>query len=135
MDIKQGILWLILTTFLESRNQPDIGQKNVVKVILNRAQKNNLSIMNTVLARNQFSCYNNSLSETFNALIKDYQYIIPVTKNVNQAIYEWKNGSNLSGATHYYSPKAMIPLGKIPSWTKAMHIVKKDKKHIFLVEL
>jgi spore germination cell wall hydrolase CwlJ-like protein len=133
MNIQQGIFWLVLTVFLESRDQPDIGQKNVVKVILNRAHKKDWPLENIVFARKQFSCYNNGLSDALSALIKDYKHIVPVTENVNQAIIEWENGNNLGGATHYYSPKAMIPSGRVPSWAKDMRIVAQEKDHIFLI--
>jgi len=135
MDISTGIFWLILTVFLEARNQPAVGQKDVTKLILNRAKTKNWPVSNIVFARKQFSCYNDGLLNAFSKVVPEIKYIPVVTSNVNEGIEEWNKGDDLKGATHYFNPDE-VP-GRWPStWDKSkMVVLFKEGNHIFLKEI
>lgn len=132
MNIQQGIFWLILTVYHEARGEIGVGQKNVVKVILNRAHKNDWPIENVVRARKQFSCFNAGLG-TESVWIRDIQAAWYVAKNVYEAVKEWEKGDRLDGATHYYAPKGM-PNEKPPYWVKGMTYIGMWGNHKFYRE-
>ena len=135
MNIQTGIFWLVLTVFLEARNQPIAGQKNVAKIILNRGRKKNKEIFDIVLAPEQFSCYNNGLLSALKAVALERQHIATVTANVNRAILEWEAGNDLQGATLYFNPKE-VPGGWPESWKKKRtKFVVQEADHIFLKEV
>lgn len=133
MDAHAGIFWIILTVFCEARNQSPIGQKNVAKVIINRADQKRWPLENVVLARKQFSCFNDGLPDALLKIPKEIPIIIKVTQNVIDAIDEWYEGDNLRGATHYYAFRGpnKIPA---PSWAKSMTFIKDEGDHRFLRE-
>lgn len=132
MNIWAGIFWIILTVYHEARGESAIGQKNVVKVILNRAQAKGWPVENVVRARKQFSCYNLGLDHP-SMYIKEVPIMAVVANNVVLAIKEWEEGERLHGATHYYAPKGM-PDGKPPYWIKGMTKIGKFGNHIFYRE-
>ena len=135
MNIQSGLFWLILTTFLEARDQPPLGQKNVVKIILNRADMRQWPLENIVFAKKQFSCYNDGLPKAFAAVAGETKSIAPVTINVLEAVKEWEAGDNLGGATHYFNPD-LVPGGWPRSWDKKkMRVLGKTGEHIFLIEV
>ena len=134
MNIQAGIFWIILTVFYEARGEDAVGQKNVAKVILNRAHKNNWPIENIVKARKQFSCYNDGIKNSNPLLwIKEIETLVTVVRNVDRAVDEWMEGDNLDGATHYYAPKGMAG-GKPPYWAASMKKIGKFGNHIFYRE-
>lgn len=133
MNLPQGFIWVVLTVYLEARNQPDIGEREVTKVILNRAHKNNWPLKDIVLARKQFSVWNKGVDHKDN-WIKEIIVFVNTSKNCEQAYEEWSNGDNLHGATHYYSPKSMIPKYSVPYWVPKMTFVKQTDDHKFYRE-
>jgi len=135
MNIQAGIFWLILTVFLEARDQTPQGQKNIVKVILNRAEKRNLSIYDIVFKRLQFSCYNDGLASALIDVAYEAKHVGAVTENVMRAVDEWQEGDNLNGATLYYNPK-IVKNGWPSTWDRnKTKIVAKEKDHVFLIEV
>jgi len=127
-QIIKGLFWLILTVYHEARGESTEGQKNVVKIILNRAEAKSCPLENIVLARKQFSCYNEGIKS-----IKDTAAAAVVAANVYTAIDEWLEGNNLRGATHYYAcdgPNKIPP----PYWAKEMEVIGREGNHIFLKE-
>ena len=132
MNIYSGIFWLFLTVYHEARGESPAGQRNVVKVILNRAQAKNWPIENIVRARKQFSCYNDGLSSP-KLFIKEIPAMIEVSGNVLDGVKEWEAGDRLEGATHYYAPAGM-PDGKPPYWIKGMTRIGKWGNHVFYRE-
>ena len=133
-NMQAGIFWLILTVFLEARDQPAIGQKNVAKVIMNRAERKGWPLSEIILARKQFSCYNEGLEKAMQVVVREIGEIAKVTVNVQDAIHDWEEGDTLAGATHYFNPD-LVP-GRWPaSWDRAkMRIVYRAGDHIFLRE-
>jgi spore germination cell wall hydrolase CwlJ-like protein len=116
-DIRSGIFWLILTVFLEARDQKPVGQKAVTKVILNRCNNKEMPVHEIVLAPRQFSCFNEGWTKSLIIAAKEAKEIGKVTLNVLDAIAEWEDGANLSGATHYFNPR-LVP-GRWPkSWDR-----------------
>lgn len=132
MNIQQGIFWIILTVYHEARGEIDVGQKNVVKVILNRADKNGWPIEDIVKARKQFSCFNKGLGHP-DMWIRDIRTAWEVAKNVYHAVNEWERGDQLNGATHYYAadgPNKIAP----PYWVKSMTYIGQWGHHKFYRE-
>lgn len=132
MDMLQAFFWLFLTVYHEARGESPLGQKSVVKVILNRASKRNWPISNIVLARKQFSCYNDGLQSP-NLWLKDIPTAVEVAKNVKEAIEEWTAGDTLEGATHYYASSGPNKI-KPPYWAALMTPVGRFDNHTFLRE-
>jgi N-acetylmuramoyl-L-alanine amidase len=133
MNILQGVFWLFLTVYHEARGEPDVGQRNVVKVILNRAHRKNWPIENIVLARKQFSCFNNGIEGNPEIWIKNIPSMAKVSANVLAAITEWEAGDILQGATHYYAIKGMVTK-RPPYWAKNMDFIVEVAGHRFLRE-
>jgi spore germination cell wall hydrolase CwlJ-like protein len=133
MNIGIGLFWIILTVYHEARGEPPIGQKNVVKVILNRSHLKGWPVEDIIKARKQFSCFNDGITSE-KVWIKDINSALDVTKNVVEAILEWENGDRLDGATHYYAPKGM-PGGKPPYWVKGMKYIGQTVNHKFYREM
>lgn len=132
MNILEGIFWLFLTVYHEARGEPPAGQRAVVKVILNRATKNNWPISSITLARKQFSCYNFGLTSQ-SLKILDIPAFIKVADNVVWGIKEWESGDNLKGATHYYAIAGMVN-HKPPYWAGDMEFITEIEGHRFYKE-
>lgn len=132
MNIWGGIFWILLTVYHEARGEEALGQKNVVKVILNRAKNNNWPVENVVKARKQFSCFNKGLDDP-SMIIRDIVTMGKVAKNVTEAIEEWQEGDDLHGATHYYASSGPNKI-KTPYWAPSMTVVGRWGNHTFLRE-
>jgi len=132
VNILQGIFWLFLTVYHEARGETDMGQKNVVKVILNRAQNKGWKVEDVTRARKQFSCFNKGLDHP-DVYIKDIPAMAKVAKNVYDAIEDWQAGDRLLGATHYYASSGPNKI-KPPYWAPSMTVVGKWGNHTFLRE-
>jgi len=133
MKLPEGFLWVVLTVYLEAQNQPDLGQKQVTKVILNRADAKGWPLKDITLARKQFSVWNNGI-ETPKTWIRGIITFVKVSKNCEEAYMEWVMGDTLGGATHYYSPKSMIPRNSVPYWVPSMKFITQTKDHKFYKE-
>jgi N-acetylmuramoyl-L-alanine amidase len=125
----ENLFWLGLTVFHEARGETDLGQKAVVKVILNRSATRNQSIRDVVLAPKQFSCFNAGFNAP-SCWIKDPARFRKVLENCRVAINEWKDGDRLSHADHYYAIKGM-PGGQPPYWAAEMRFVVEIGGHRF----
>lgn len=132
MTTLEGFFWIILTVYHEARGESAKGQRAVVKTILNRSQAKGWPIENIVLARKQFSCFNNGL-DAASLWIKDIKTFATVSNNCAQAAREWAAGDTLQGATHYYAIKGM-PDKKPPYWAASMTFICEIEGHRFLRE-
>ena len=132
MNLVEAVFWLTLTVYYEARGESVEGQKNVAKVILNRASKKKWPVKNITLARKQFSCYNDGLSSPL-LFVKNIPVLIKIHAIVQEAIREWKAGDNLRGATHYYA-EAGMPGGKPPYWITDMKFITEVGGHRFYRE-
>jgi len=132
MNIPEGFIWVVLTVYLESRNQPDIGERAVVKVILNRAMMKNWPLKDVTLARKQFTCWNDGIEDSSN-WITEIATFANTAWNCFEALNEWQNGDTLMGATHYYAIKGMVD-GKPPWWSPGMEFITEIQGHRFLKE-
>ena len=132
MNFLETILWLCLTVYYEARGESVVGQKAVVKVILNRAYKNKWPVKDIVHARKQFSCYNGGLTSAL-LHIKNIPKFIEIHDVVQKAIQEWNAGDTLQGATHYYAIAGMVD-HKPPYWAPSMTFIVEIEGHRFLRE-
>lgn len=132
MNIIETVFWLCLTVYYEARGESVVGQKAVVKVILNRAHKNNWSVKDVVRSRKQFSCYNDGLTSKL-LHIKNIPKFIEIHEVVQKAIREWSAGDTLQGATHYYAIGGMVG-HKPPYWAPSMTFITEIEGHRFLRE-
>lgn len=123
------LFWTALTIYHEARGESYEGQKNVAKVILNRADKNDWRVEDIVKARKQFSCFNDGVPP-----INHPVTFLVSMKAAHDAFYEWLAGSRLGGATHYYAPKGMKG-GLPPYWIKGMKFVVQEGNHSFYREV
>jgi spore germination cell wall hydrolase CwlJ-like protein len=128
------LFWLTLTIYHEARGESDLGQRAVVKVILNRAAKNGWPVGDVVKARKQFSCFNMGLTEKNPEIwVKDIAAFLRAMENAKAANEEWLAGDKLSGATHYYALQGMVG-GKPPYWAASMRFIADIGHHRFLRE-
>jgi spore germination cell wall hydrolase CwlJ-like protein len=132
MTTLEGFFWIILTVYHEARGESAEGQRAVVKTILNRGKAKGWPMEGIVLARKQFSCYNDGLSSP-KLWIKDLPAYARVAANCAQAAKEWEGGDTLSGATHYYAIKGMVD-HKPPYWAASMKFICEIEGHRFLRE-
>lgn len=126
------LFWLTLTVYHEARGESPEGQKAVVKVILNRSKSKKSPISKIVLARKQFSCYNEGL-ESPTLWIRELETFRKLLLTCQEGYDEWLGGDALGGATHYYALKGM--LNKTPPyWASSMKVITEINNHIFLKE-
>lgn len=126
------LFWLALTVYHEARGESDLGQRAVVKVILNRAARKGGDVSAVVTSRKQFSCFNRGLKDP-SVWIKDLTVFLRVMENVQAGHDEWLGGDTLSGATHYYALLGMTD-GKPPYWAASMTFITEIGGHRFLRE-
>lgn len=134
MQMLEGIMWVILTVYFEAGGESAEGQRNVTKVILNRAEKKRWPLRNIVFARKQFSCWNNGLDDP-KVWVKYHQQLADVSENVFEAVREWTRGDKLNGATHYYAIEGMV--GKVPPYwasSASMKFITEVGGHRFFKE-
>lgn len=114
-----------LTMYGEARGEPIDGIRGIASVIMNRANAKGLSPAAIVLAKGQFSCWS-PIQGGYN-----YETLLDVARNVlrgvssdhlkmmmilAEAVIDKTLHDNVKKATHYYSPDAMIPKGRVPPW-------------------
>lgn len=128
----EDLYWLAITVYHEARGESEEGQKNVVKVILNRADRRHWPISNVVLARKQFSCFNNGLKDP-SLWIKNIEVLGKVFTTCKEGFDEWVSGNNLKGATHYYAIKGMVD-NEPPYWASSMTFICEVGGHRFFRE-
>ena len=128
-DILKESIWITTTIYYEARGETPEGQKAVVKVILNRSNKNKQTAKDTVLKPKQFSCYNSGYPS-----IEEVKTFLSLNPTVMEAIDEWFKGDTLGGATHYYAIKAMVG-NKPPYWASSMKYIADIGGHRFLKEI
>ena len=126
------LFWLWLTVYHEARGESAEGQKAVVKVILNRADKKGWSIEDIVKSRKQFSCYNKGLQDP-SVWIREINSALTVMQNCRDGYDEWMRGDRLQGATHYFVIKGMVD-GKAPYWAANMTFIIEILGHRFYRE-
>ena len=120
-----------LTIWAEARAEPLEGQIAVGNVIANRRAAGRekawgLGWAGVCLHPSQFSCWNEGLDKNHLQLMKQVEYLADDSKEVAQSvqvcIYLAEGVirgvfPDLSfGASHYFSPTAMVPKGSIPPW-------------------
>lgn len=132
MNLIEAAFWLTLTVYYEARGESEAGQIAVCKVILNRAAKNKWPVRNVVLARKQFSCYNDGMSSPL-LWIKEIPALVKIHQTALKAIDEWGKGDRLHGSTHYYAEQGM-PGGKPPYWVQGMQYITEIGNHKFYRE-
>lgn len=89
---------LARTVWAEARGEPIEGQKAVISVILNRAKNNPNNIVNVILKREQFSCWNNGTPSQGNGNIWDN-----IVQMSTQAVLG--NFQKNTFHDHYFNPK------------------------------
>jgi len=132
MTLESAFIFLVITVYHEARGEPALGQRNVVKVILNRAESKKWPVENIVFARKQFSCWNSGLKDP-SIWIKEIPTLINVSRNVVDGFHDWQAGDRLEGATHYFSIKGMAG-NKPPYWSEKMKFICEVGGHRFLRE-
>lgn len=133
MTLLEGFAWVALTVYHEARGESALGQRAVVKVILNRAHRKGWSVKNVTLARKQFSCWNDGVMNNPKVWIKDVVTFANVAENCLQGLKEWQDGERLQGATHYYAIKGMVN-NEPPYWAGSMKFICEIEGHRFLRE-
>jgi len=124
VEIITNIIWCEDRTSLNNA-------KDVLSTIINRAKSTNIKDMATVATDPyQFSCYN---SPKIIASQRTNKLDIVMKEKIKQLVLDAINGNFTitHNGTHYYAYKKI----RKPRWAKKMRVVKKNDKHIFLVNL
>lgn len=120
---------LALTLWAEARGEGDAGLAAVACVIRNRAAQPGWwgrSIKEVCLQASQFSCWNPGLDVNHRKLLRmadrvldgdpsldrRFQEILVLAAGIVHDMVE----DTTKGSDHYYSPEAMLPVGRIPKW-------------------
>lgn len=129
MRLEDEIHWIALTVLQEAANQSFSGKLAVAFVIVNRAKKNKISCIDTVLQSYQFSCWNSdSPTKKMIANAENNSAWFECHQAASAAFYDLlKDPSN--GATHYLNPRR-VP--KFPAWYSKEKIVAVIDDHEFL---
>ena len=123
--IKTTLLLLTLNVYHESRGEPQIAQKGVVHVVMNRTKENNTSINHELVALNQFSWRLDRSKLDARPWYTDSQAFIDCGLNVVRAL----NSKDIThGATHFHTK------GKRPYWAKKMKKTTTLGKLVFYKE-
>jgi spore germination cell wall hydrolase CwlJ-like protein len=105
--ILEAVFFLALTVYGEARGELPDGQRGVVKVLMNRADKANKPIKQVALRKAQFSMYDQGVPRSVNP-----EELYQVMPNVFVAVDEWVGGDRLDGADHYHTVDIS------PSWSR-----------------
>lgn len=113
-----------MTLYLEAANQCLDGKVAVAAVIWNRAGGNPNKLKGVVLARKQFSCWNNR--KPYSVKIKDdLSYRICKLIAGEMVRGEFSVPVGLKTATHYHEKSVR------PSWGRSEHLLVKIGDHLF----
>ena len=129
------LLLLAATVFLEAEDQVDEGKLAVAYVVMNRAQKWNKTVQETILQPWQFSCWN-----------LDYRTIAlgRLARVGPHADMAWKAASSAlwkllpdptHGSCHYLNPELTRrgrPNQDLPPWYEESKVVARIGSHEFL---
>lgn len=135
---------LLLTLWGEARSEPVEGRIAIGAVIRNRFMwgKWGESYAKVCLAPWQFSCWREAGGKS------NYQAVMAMAQALAQGreitdatlrecgwiahgiIGAWLR-DNVKGATHYYSPGAMVPVGRVPVWALNLSPIAKVGAHLF----
>lgn len=114
----ESLLWLSLNVYHESRGEPEIGQLAVAHVTLNRALEDNKSIVDVILAPNQFSW-------TFQKKSYVPLEINPLQESLRVALKAMTTPDFTSGSTFYHH------VGVDPKWTVGKSYIGQYGSHKF----
>jgi len=136
---------MTLTLFGEARGEPIEGQIAVACLIRNRKDTGRWggSYAKVCLAPWQFSCWKKEGGAENHALVLSMAHELATSPQVPEDILlrqcAWVSMGVIGGwikdttheATHYYAPKAMKPLGKVPNWAINQTPVATIGNHLF----
>jgi N-acetylmuramoyl-L-alanine amidase len=141
---------LAITLFGEARGEPVEGRIAVGCVIRNRFRlpaRFGGSYREVVHRKSQFSCwwpfggaYNYELSHALAqaaVMVEEIPLrgselaIYRETEYIAQGIVDDVFRDRVGGATHYYSPRAMVPSGAVPPWASGAAPVARVGGHLF----
>ena len=110
--------------YFEARGEGRAGIEAVASVIVNRSQKSGHSLKATVMARKQFSCFNEGYTKP-NPRNEQERQILAFCRQIEKDMIDgtFKPKGNW---THYYNPSLCSP-----SWGKGMTDVKVIGSHRF----
>lgn len=113
----ESILWLTLTVYHEARGEPDIGQRAVAHVIMNRAERRGLTVKEVVLQPKQFSCFNNEIK-----FPNHWGAVYKALKNITTAVQE----EDFTRGSTFYHNKSVNP-----KWASRFELVEEIGNHKF----
>lgn len=118
-----------LTLWAEARNSSRALRVAIGSVILNRVKAQHprwgLTADEVCLKRRQFSCWNPGEDHNHQSLLDAARHLLrgeaigPILRECLAIAAEVCTGTlpdTAAGATHYYSPDAMVPKGSTPEW-------------------
>ncbi len=136
---------LAVTLYGEARGEPIEGRIAVACVVRNRVKAGFGADFKAVcLKRWQFSCWNEPIGTgaanyiatmlAARSLVSPSEPLANVLKEcvwIAEGIALGVILDRVNGADHYYSPKAMVPKGAVPTWSHGKPIVSVVGSHLF----
>lgn len=135
---------VLLTLWGEGRGEPRAGREAIASVIRNRVVwgKWGDSYARVCLAPWQFSCWRaaggrsnyDAVMGMAQALARGSEITDPIIREcgwiATGVIGAWLRDET-RGATHYYNPDAMVPVGSVPKWALNLVPVATIGSHLF----
>lgn len=106
----------------------------ILTVIRNRANKKRLTMADVCVAKYQFSWWNRFwINDRFNAsqTAIDAAYAKIPDQFIKDLQHKLFRQSKLQPIDHFYSPKSMKPIGRVPHWAKGRKPVYETKNFRF----
>uniref|UniRef100_A0A6M3J8R3 Putative cell wall hydrolase n=1 Tax=viral metagenome TaxID=1070528 RepID=A0A6M3J8R3_9ZZZZ len=134
---------LLLTMWGEARGEPVEGRIAVGCVVRNRMRKSGRGAKSICLAKSQFSCWWTWGGQSNYTAVMDWAWklglggvepagtVLDECAWLAQGLLGNRLRDRVKGATHYYSPAAMVPLGSVPGWAKGKTPVAEVGGHLF----
>lgn len=118
-----NLVWLSICIYFEARGEVEEGKIAVAHVIMNRAERRELSVEEVVKQPYQFSWYNDGERPH----IKNYEAFIECTQAAFKCLDERLSGETLRGIDHYHASWMSV----YPFWSHEYTVVARIGKHIF----
>lgn len=120
-----------LTLIGEARGEGYDGRIAVVNTFHNRAADKGRQVADVCLQESQYSCWwgENDNAQYVRGLAAAVWFtrvplsthdarLFTLCKYLVGGVLTGALPDNTNGATHYYSPRSMVPVGRVPSWAK-----------------
>ncbi len=133
MDFRDDLYFLTLTVVQEAGWEPDEGKLAVAYVVMNRAGASRSSVIDTVLRKMQFSCWNADSPTRMNIDTVLDNVLWSCYKAAAAAYFRFSDDPS-NGADHYLNEEMTRKQrgGILPGWFDEKKVTARIGRHTFL---